>query len=96
MLRWAIQHQAIVIPKSSREERIQANAQVFDFALSDTDMRILNALDRTNTQLASARARAEACASGRGYSNASSSTDQLVPASGFTASRVRAGAVMAR
>ncbi len=47
MLRWAIQHEAIVIPKSSRKERIEANAQVFDFALSDADMRILNALDRT-------------------------------------------------
>jgi diketogulonate reductase-like aldo/keto reductase len=47
MLRWAIQHEAIVIPKSSRRERIEANAQVFDFALSDADMRTLNELDRT-------------------------------------------------
>ena len=47
MLRWAIQHQAIVIPKSIHEERIKANAQVFDFALSDADMQTLNALDRT-------------------------------------------------
>jgi diketogulonate reductase-like aldo/keto reductase len=47
MLRWAIQHEATVIPKSSRRERIEANAEVFDFALSDADMRTLNALDRT-------------------------------------------------
>jgi diketogulonate reductase-like aldo/keto reductase len=48
MLRWAIQHQAIVIPKSSRKERIRSNAQLFDFELADSDMRILDALDRTN------------------------------------------------
>jgi diketogulonate reductase-like aldo/keto reductase len=54
MLRWAIQHQAVVIPKSSHQERIRSNAQLFDFELADTDMQILDALDRTN---ASARAR---------------------------------------
>jgi len=54
MLRWAIQHEAVVIPKSSREERIRSNAQLFDFELADSDMRILDALDRTN---ASAKAR---------------------------------------
>jgi diketogulonate reductase-like aldo/keto reductase len=48
MLRWAIQHQAVVIPKSSREERIRSNAQLFDFELDDSDMRILDGLDRTN------------------------------------------------
>ena len=54
MLRWAIQHQAIVIPKSSRKERIRSNAQLFDFELADSDMRSLDALDRTS---GSARAR---------------------------------------
>ena len=48
MLRWAIQHQAVVIPKSSREERIRSNAQVFDFELTDADMQTLDALDRTS------------------------------------------------
>ena len=47
MLRWAIQHQAIVIPKSSRQDRIRANAQVFDFELDEAEMRALDALDRT-------------------------------------------------
>lgn len=54
MLRWAIQHQAVVIPKSSHKERIRSNAQLFDFELADTDMRTLDALDRTS---GSARAR---------------------------------------
>lgn len=48
MLRWATQHQAVAIPKFSRKERIQSNAQVFDFELADSDMRVLDALDRTN------------------------------------------------
>lgn len=48
MLRWAIQHGAIVIPKSSRQDRIRSNAQLFDFQLADTDIRALDALDRTN------------------------------------------------
>jgi diketogulonate reductase-like aldo/keto reductase len=47
MLRWAIQRGAVVIPKSIRQERIVANARLFDFALRDEDMRALDALDRT-------------------------------------------------
>jgi diketogulonate reductase-like aldo/keto reductase len=54
MLRWAIQRQAVVIPKSSRKERIRSNAELFDFELADSDMRNLDALDRTG---GSARAR---------------------------------------
>ena len=48
MLRWAIQHQAVVIPKSSNRERIRSNAQVFDFELGEDDMRALDGLDQTN------------------------------------------------
>ena len=48
MLRWAIQHQTVVIPKSSHEERIRSNARLFDFELNDADMQTLDALDRTN------------------------------------------------
>jgi 2,5-diketo-D-gluconate reductase A len=54
MLRWAIQRQAVVIPKSSRKERIRSNAELFDFELADSDMRNLDALDRSG---GSARAR---------------------------------------
>ena len=48
MLRWAIQHGVVVIPKSSQKERIRSNAQLFDFELGDADMKTLDALDRTN------------------------------------------------
>jgi len=47
MLRWALQHNAVVIPKSSRQERIRSNAQIFDFELDPEDVRALDALDTT-------------------------------------------------
>jgi len=48
MLRWAVQHGAIVIPKSSRQDRIRSNARIFDFELAEDDMRALDGLDRTS------------------------------------------------
>jgi 2,5-diketo-D-gluconate reductase A len=47
MLRWAIQHGVVVIPKSQDRERIRANGRIFDFELSAEDMSALDALDRT-------------------------------------------------
>ncbi len=47
LLRWSLQHDLVVIPKSTHRERIQENAQIFDFTLSDQDMAALDALDRT-------------------------------------------------
>jgi diketogulonate reductase-like aldo/keto reductase len=45
MIRWGIQHGLVVIPKSTREERIRENSQVFDFDISDDDMGSLDSLD---------------------------------------------------
>jgi diketogulonate reductase-like aldo/keto reductase len=47
LLRWCIQRDAIVIPKSTHRERIEENAQIFDFELSDAELSALDALDRT-------------------------------------------------
>jgi diketogulonate reductase-like aldo/keto reductase len=47
LLRWCLQRDAVVIPKSTHRERIEENAQVFDFGLGDEDMAALDALDRT-------------------------------------------------
>lgn len=44
MLRWALQKGAVVIPKSSNTERIEENADIFNFELSDADMRRLDTL----------------------------------------------------
>ncbi len=46
MIRWAIQHGAAVIPKSTRRDRILENALVFDFELSAEEMAEIDALDR--------------------------------------------------
>jgi diketogulonate reductase-like aldo/keto reductase len=48
LLRWCIQHDVPVIPKSTHRERLAENADVFDFSLSDEDMVELDALDETN------------------------------------------------
>ena len=45
MIRWALQRGQSVIPKSVRPERIQENANVFDFNLNDEQMKILNGLE---------------------------------------------------
>ncbi len=47
LLRWALERGVAVIPKSSRRERIEENAQVFDFALGPEDLAALDALDTT-------------------------------------------------
>lgn len=48
LLRWCLQRDVIVIPKSTHRERIEENAKVVDFVLSDDDMAALDALDRTS------------------------------------------------
>jgi len=47
LLRWCIQRDVPVIPKSTHRERIEANADIFSFQLSDEEMGMLDALDET-------------------------------------------------
>lgn len=46
ILRWDLQHEVVTIPKSVHAERIVANADIFDFTLSDEEMRQIDALNR--------------------------------------------------
>ncbi|RYD97086.1 MAG: aldo/keto reductase [Sphingobacteriales bacterium] len=41
-LRWAIQHEVIVIPKTTTKERIKANTAIFDFELSAEEMTVID------------------------------------------------------
>jgi diketogulonate reductase-like aldo/keto reductase len=47
LLRWCLARNLVVIPKSTHRDRIEENAQIFDFTLSDDDMAALDALDGT-------------------------------------------------
>lgn len=45
-LRWGIQRQSVVIPKSNRVARLKENFEVFDFELSEEDMKTIKSLDK--------------------------------------------------
>jgi diketogulonate reductase-like aldo/keto reductase len=45
LVRWCIEHDVVVIPKSVQRVRIEENAQVFDFALAPEEVSELDALD---------------------------------------------------
>ncbi len=47
LLRWCLQRDTVVLPKSTHRERIEENAQIFDFELSDEELAVLDALDQT-------------------------------------------------
>jgi len=45
MIRWALEHDVVVIPKSAKAHRIQENANVFDFELDAADLQVLDSLN---------------------------------------------------
>lgn len=45
VLRWLLQRDIVCIPKSTKKERMQQNFDIFDFTLSDEDMKEITALD---------------------------------------------------
>jgi len=48
LLRWCVEREIPVIPKSTHRKRIEENAQIFDFSLSSEEMAALDGLDQTN------------------------------------------------
>ncbi len=45
LIRWVLQHDVVVIPKSSSRQHIRENAEVFDFEISEEDMARLDSFD---------------------------------------------------
>ncbi|HLW08344.1 MAG TPA: aldo/keto reductase, partial [Marinilabiliaceae bacterium] len=46
VLRWNLQKGVITIPKSANNERIVSNSEIFDFSISEEDMKFIDKLDR--------------------------------------------------
>jgi len=47
LVRWCLERDLVVLPKSTHRERIEENGRVFDFALSADDVAGLDSLDTT-------------------------------------------------
>ncbi|KAH8959679.1 hypothetical protein BDL97_06G089300 [Sphagnum fallax] len=45
-LRWGVQRNTIVIPKSDKLERLKQNRDIFDFKLDDEDMKTIKSIDK--------------------------------------------------
>ncbi len=48
-LRWELQNDVIVIPKSTHKDRMKENFEIFDFSLDEEDMEKINKLDTENS-----------------------------------------------
>jgi len=46
LLRWALEKGAVIVPKSCKEERIQENAQLFNFALTESEVAAIDKLNQ--------------------------------------------------
>ncbi len=59
-LRWSVQQGVVPIPRSSNRQRIAENLAVFDFTLSDDEMRRIGTLKRRDGRIANPAGRAPA------------------------------------
>ncbi|MCS6109220.1 aldo/keto reductase [Clostridium botulinum] len=50
ILRWLLQRGIVVIPKSVHKNRMEENINVFDFKLTDDDMKVMSSLDKGESQ----------------------------------------------
>ncbi|MBP5287227.1 MAG: aldo/keto reductase, partial [Elusimicrobiales bacterium] len=51
ILRWNIQRGVVVIPKSVHKDRMEQNMNIWDFRLSDEDMKEISALDLGHSEI---------------------------------------------
>jgi len=45
LIRWCLQHEVVAIPKSATKKRIEENASIFDFSISEKDMASIDSLN---------------------------------------------------
>ena len=45
VLRWGVQSEVIPLPKTTKKERLEENINIFDFQLSDMEMKAVDALN---------------------------------------------------
>jgi diketogulonate reductase-like aldo/keto reductase len=45
MVRWSVQHGFVPLPKSTKKERIQQNADIGGFNIDESDMKTMDGLD---------------------------------------------------
>lgn len=45
LIRWCLQHEVVAIPKSATKKRIEENATIFDFSISEKDMAFIDSLN---------------------------------------------------
>lgn len=50
ILRWALQEEIIIFPKSSNPDRIKQNSEIFDFQLDEEDIKALRSMNRNLPQ----------------------------------------------
>jgi len=48
LIRWSLQRDLVIIPKSTNRDRIQENFDVFDFELTDPEMQKVNSLNKNH------------------------------------------------
>jgi len=46
LIRWSLQKGLIALPKSANSQRIKENSEVFDFSISEADMKIMDGFNR--------------------------------------------------
>lgn len=49
ILQWHLQRGIVAIPKSTHKERMEENFNIFDFALTEEDMKIIAGLNRAES-----------------------------------------------
>ncbi|MDE7263359.1 MAG: aldo/keto reductase [Anaeroplasmataceae bacterium] len=55
ILRWELQRGIVIIPKSVHKERMAQNLDVFDFELTEEDMKVMSSLDKQESSFFSHR-----------------------------------------